>query len=113
MQGRSLPGGGSVAVWLVAQRLDAEYLPRGGKLNMMVSIILGRLDIQSKMMLFPGEELPEYKPTTGTGLILADGHPLMVLKVPVIDSVKLRKLLQKKARRRSGACAEPEPKEFT
>lgn len=113
MQGRSLPGGGSVAVWLVAQRLDAEYIPRGGKLNMMVSIILGRLDIQSKMMLFPGEELPEYKPTTGTGLILADGHPLRVLKVPVIDSVKLRKLLQKKARRRSGACAEPEPKEFT
>ena len=113
MQGRSIPGGGSVAVWLAAQRMDSEYLPKGSRLNFMVLISLGRLDAQSKTMLFPGEELPEYKPTTGTGLILADGHPLRVLKVPVIDSVKLRKLLQKKARRRSGACAEPEPKEFT
>lgn len=112
MQGRSLPGGGSVAVWLVAQRLDAEYLPRGAKLNMMVSIILGRLDIQSKMMLFPGEELPEYEPTTGTGLILADGYPLRILKVPEIDNLeRFRKLLQKKARRRNGGYAEPKPGE--
>lgn len=112
MQGRSLPGGGSVAVWLVAQRLDAEYLPRGARLNVMVSIILGRLDIQSKMMLFPGEELPEYEPITGTGLILADGFPLRVLKVPEIDNLeRFRKLLQKKARRRNGGYAEPKPGE--
>lgn len=112
MQGRSLPGGGSVAVWLVAQRLDAEYLPRGGKLNMMVSVGLGRLDAQSKAMLFPGEELPEYEPTTGTGLILADGYPLRILKVPEIDNLeRFRKLLQKKARRRNGGYAEPKPGE--
>jgi hypothetical protein len=112
MQGRSLPGGGSVAVWLVAQRMDALYLPSGSRMNAMVSVGLGRLDAQSKAMLFPGEELPEYEPTTGTGLILADGYPLRILKVPEIDNLeRFRKLLQKKARRRNGGYAEPKPGE--
>lgn len=109
MQGRALPGGGSVMIWLVAQRADADYFPKGARLNFMVAIGLGRLDVQSKTMLFPGEELPEYEPTRGTGLILMDGKPLRIFKVPTIDVEKLKKLLKEKARRRSGGHADPEP----
>ena len=109
MQGRSLPGGGSVAVWLVAQRADADYFPKGARLNFMVVIGLGRLDVQSKTMLFPGEELPEYEPTRGTGLILMDGKPIRVFRVPVIEKERLKKLLQEKARRRGGEAADQEP----
>lgn len=109
MQGRALPGGGSVMIWLVAQRADADYFPKGARLNFMVAIGLGRLDVQSKTMLFPGEELPEYEPTRGTGLILMDGKPIRVLKVPEIDVDGLKKLLKVKARRRSGGHADSEP----
>lgn len=109
MQGRALPGGGSVMIWLVAQRADSDYFPKGARLNFMVAIGLGRLDVQSKIMLFPGEELPEYDPTRGTGLVLMDGKPIRVLKVPEIDVYGLKKLLKVKARRRSGGHADPEP----
>lgn len=109
MQGRALPGGGSVMIWLVAQRADADYFPKGARLNFMTAIGLGRLDVQSKTMLFPGEELPEYEPTRGTGLILMDGKPLKVFRVPTIDVEGLKKLLKEKARRRSGGHADSEP----
>lgn len=108
MQGRDLCGG-SVMLWLVAQRADADYFPKGARLNFMVAIGLGRLDMQSKTMLFPGEDLPEYEPTRGTGLILMDGKPLRVFEIPEIDGEELKKLLKEKARRRSGGHADPEP----
>lgn len=97
MQGRSLPGNGSAAVWLAAQRADADYFPKGARLNFFVVIGMGRLDAQSKQMLFPGEELPEYHPMTGTGLILVDGKPLRVLKVPQVDPKRLGRHLRIKA----------------
>lgn len=109
MQGRALPGGGAVSVWLVAQRADADYFPKGARLNFMVAIGIGRLDTQSRLMLFPGEELPEYEPTRGTGLILMDGKPIRVFRVPVIEKERLKKLLQEKARRRGGGAADQEP----
>lgn len=109
MQGRSLPGNGAVMLWIVAQRCDSEYFPKGARLNFMTAIGLGRLDVQSKTMLFPGEELPEYEPTRGTGLILMDGKPLKVFKVPTIDVEGLKKLLKEKAGRRSGGHADSEP----
>lgn len=96
-------------LWLVAQRADSDYFPKGARLNFMVAIGLGRLDMQSKTMLFPGEDLPEYEPTRGTGLILMDGKPLRVFQVPEIDGEELKKLLKEKARRRSGGHADPEP----
>lgn len=99
MQGRHLPGNGSVAVWIVTQRADAEYFPKGARLNFMVSIGMGRLDTQSKTMLFPGEEIPEYMPQRGTGLICADGEPLRVFQVPFIEIDRFKKFLKEKARR--------------
>lgn len=111
MQGRSLPGGGSVALWLIAQRADADYFPKGSRLNFMVTIGLGKLDTQSRQMLFPGEDLPDYLPRTGTGLIAVDGRSeINVLKVPIVDLKKLKLLLQKKARRRfPGGAGDQEP----
>lgn len=108
MQGRHLPGNGSVAVWVVTQRADAEYFPKGARLNFMVSIGMGRLDPQSKAMLFPGEEIPEYIPQRGTGLILADGEPLRVFQVPFIEVDRFKKFLKEKARRRNnGSVVSP------
>lgn len=109
MQGRALPGGGSVAVWLVCQRADAEYFPRGARLNMMVVIAMGQLDAQTKTMLFPGEELPSYEAITGTGLIKINGQPIRVLRVPEINLKKLKGLLREKARIRSSGYATSDP----
>lgn len=100
MQGRSLPGNGMVAVWLIAQRPDADYFPKGARLNFMVVIGMGRLDTQSKQMLFPGEEMPVYRPMTGTGLILVDGQPLRILHVPQIETKRLTDHLQRKSQSR-------------
>lgn len=108
MQGRHLPGNGSVAVWVVTQRADAEFFPKGARINFFTTVCMGRLDTQSKTMLFPGEEIPEYMPQRGTGLILADGEPLRVFQVPFIEVDRFKKFLKEKARRRNnGSVVSP------
>lgn len=96
MQGRSLPGGGSAAVWILAQRADAEYFPKGARLNFKVVIALGKLDTQSQTMLFPGEELPKYPEQIGMGLIWVDGKPIRIIQTPYIDTDKILPVLRRK-----------------
>lgn len=96
MQGRSLPGGGSAAVWILAQRADAEYFPKGARLNFKVIIALGKLDTQSQSMLFPGEELPKYPEQIGMGLIWVDGKPIRIIQTPYIDTDKILPILRRK-----------------
>lgn len=107
MQGRSLPGGGSAWFWCVCQRADSTYFSHGARDNYMVSIGLGRLSKESKSMLFPGEDFPEdYAPETAKGVILVDGEPLRVFKVPKVNKERLKKLLAlKSAERVSGASS--------
>ena len=96
MQGRSLPGGGSAAVWILAQRADAEYFPKGARLNFKVIVALGKLDSQSQTMLFPGEELPKYPEQIGMGLIWVDGKPIRIIQTPYIDPEKILPVLRTK-----------------
>ena len=93
MQGRALPGGGSAAVWILAQRADAEYFPKGARLNFKVVVALGQLDTQSRTMLFPGEELPDYPIQQGLGVIWVDGQPIRIVKVPLLP-VEMKKILE-------------------
>lgn len=98
MIGRELPGGGSAWIWVVCQRGDSTYFPRGTRDNFMVSIGIGRLSKETKGMLFPGEDFPkDYAPATGCGVILEDGKPLRLFKVPKFDKKRMKALLRKKS----------------
>lgn len=97
MQGRALPGGGSAAIWILAQRADADYFPKGARLNFKVVVALGQLDTQSRTMLFPGEDLPDYPIQQGLGVIWVDGQPIRVIKVPYLPS-EIKKVLDKKGK---------------
>lgn len=97
MQGRALPGGGSAWFWCVCQRADSIYFSHGARDNYMLTVALGRLSKESRGMLFSGEELPEYTPGTGKGLISIPGRPVMAFQVPKINKDRLRQLLQHKA----------------
>lgn len=109
MQGRSLPNNGFVGVWLIAQRPDAEFFPKGARLNFLAVMALGGLDAQIKTMLFSGENLPEYQAAKGTGVISMDGKPIRVFRVPMVKKAELKELLQEKARRRNGNIAGSKP----
>lgn len=107
MQGRSLPGGGSAWFWAVCQRADSTYFAHGARDNYMLIAGLGRLSKESRGMLFSGEDIPEYFPGVGRGLILTPGKPVRVFQVPEINKDKLIQLLQRKAAdRRSGGARE-------
>ena len=107
MTGRLLPGDGSAWLWCVCQRADSTYFSHGARDNYMVSIGMGRLSKESKGMLFPGEEIPEdYIPCTGRGLILEDGKNLRIFQVPQINKTRLKRLLLKKAKQRTGEAGE-------
>lgn len=98
MLGRELPGGGSAWVWIVCQRADSTYFSHGARDNFMVSVGMGRLSKESKAMLFPGEDFPLlYSPETGCGVILEDGKPMRIFRVPRFDKNRLKLLLQKKS----------------
>lgn len=107
MQGRALPGGGSAWFWCVCQRADSVYFSHGTRDNYMLTVALGRLSRESKGMLFSGEELPEYVPGTGKGLISLPGCPVTAFQVPQINKSKLLRLLHHKAAdRRNGEAVE-------
>lgn len=97
MQGRALPGGGSAWFWAVCQRADSTYFAHGARDNYMLIAGLGRLSKESRGMLFSGEDIPEYTPCVGRGLILTPGKPVRVFQVPDIDKAKIIQLLQRKA----------------
>lgn len=82
MLGRGLKYG----IWLVCQRPDAHFFPHGVRLNVMVTIALGRLDPEILGMVFPGEKLSDkiYRP--GEGQILCDSHSLLDICYPLISN---------------------------
>ena len=73
--------------WIVTQRADNTLFANGARDNFMVVIGLGRLSKEQKSMLFSGEELPERIYKKGEGVLLADGHPLLEVKFPLIKNV--------------------------
>ena len=73
--------------WIVTQRADNSLFVNGARDNFMVVIGLGRLSKEQKSMLFSGEELPERIYKKGEGVLLADGHPLLEVKFPLIKNV--------------------------
>ena len=73
--------------WIVTQRADNSLFANGARDNFMVVIGLGRLSKEQKGMLFSGEELPERIYKKGEGVLLADGHPLLEVKFPLIKNV--------------------------
>lgn len=97
MQGRELPGGGSAWLWCSLQRPDNTYFSHGARDNYMVIVALGRLSKESKGMLFSGEDIPDYIPMVGRGLILQAGKPITVFQVPKVQKKDLLKLLRHKA----------------
>lgn len=106
MQGRALPGGGSAWFWCVCQRADSAYFSHGARDNYMLIAALGRLSKESRGMLFSGEELPDYTPGVGKGLISIAGKPVMAFQVPQINKIRLLQLLRHKAAdQRSGVAA--------
>ena len=47
----------------------------------------GRLSKEQKGMVFAGEEVPDTIYQRGEGVLLADGHPLLEVKFPLIKNV--------------------------
>lgn len=106
MQGRELPGGGSAWLWSSLQRADNTYFSHGARDNYMIVIALGRISKESKGMLFSGEDIPDYTPAVGRGLILQAGKPITIFQVPQIKKKYLMELLRHKAAdQRSGVAA--------
>lgn len=74
-------------VWIVTQRADASLFANGARDNFMVVLGLGRMSKEQKGMVFSGEEIPDNIYHQGEGCLLADGHPLYEIKIPIIRSV--------------------------
>lgn len=83
MMGRGLKFG----LWVITQRSDSSWFLSGSRDNFMLTLSLGRLSREQKMMLFTGEDIPDkiYKP--GQGLLLADGHTLREVVFPMIQDI--------------------------
>lgn len=73
--------------WIVTQRADNTLFANGSRDNFMVIIGLGRLSKEQKGMVFAGEEVPNTIYQKGEGVLLADGHPLLEVKFPLIKNV--------------------------
>ena len=73
--------------WIVTQRADNTLFANGSRDNFMVIIGLGRLSKEQKGMVFAGEEVPDTIYQRGEGVLLADGHPLLEVKFPLIKNV--------------------------
>lgn len=73
--------------WIVTQRADNTLFANGSRDNFMVIIGLGRLSKEQKGMVFSGEEVPDTIYQKGEGVLLADGHPLLEVKFPLIKNV--------------------------
>lgn len=73
--------------WIVTQRADNTLFSNGSRDNFMVIIGLGRLSKEQKGMVFAGEEVPDTIYQKGEGILLADGHPLLEVKFPLIKNV--------------------------
>lgn len=73
--------------WIVTQRADNTLFSNGSRDNFMVIIGLGRLSKEQKGMVFAGEEVPDTIYQKGEGVFLADGHPLLEVKFPLIKDV--------------------------
>lgn len=74
-------------VWIVTQRADASLFANGSRDSFMVFLGLGRMSKEQKGMIFAGEEVPNRVYQRGEGCILADGHPLYEVKIPVIGDI--------------------------
>lgn len=81
MLGRGIKFG----VCLVTQRADANLFSNGSRDNFMVVVGLGRMSKEQKSMLFAGEEIPDRIFHKGEGIILSDGHPLRLIKFPLLS----------------------------
>lgn len=85
MMGRGT--GGGYAFWCVTQRADSSWFNSGSRLNFMLTISMGRLSREQKLMLFSGEDIADRIYKSGEGLLLADGQALREVAFPLIRDV--------------------------
>ncbi|MDD6035951.1 MAG: hypothetical protein PUC30_07140 [Lachnospiraceae bacterium] len=74
-------------VWIVTQRADASLFANGARDNFMIFLGLGRMSKEQKGMIFAGEDVPSKVYQRGEGCLLADGCPLMEVKIPKIKNI--------------------------
>jgi len=84
MMGRGVGNGWSL--WIIVQRSDSEFFG-SSRLNFMICLTLGRIDPQTKGMLYSGENLPETIYGPGEGIIYADGAGIREVKGVYIEDM--------------------------
>lgn len=85
--------GNGCSFWCVTQRADSSLFNNGARDNFMIICALGRLSKEQKGMVLSGEDIPDYIFQQGEGVLLADGHPLQLVKFPVISDISKWKLM--------------------